>query len=298
MTNTRKHSSNSNNKTHRNRYHRRNTLMKGGNEANVVTPDTNVVTPKTKDENSETKDENSDTNVVTPDETKDENSGILSTISGALSEARDSIQRFASGDNTQPPSDVNPNTTDDLEKNVDEIDETHEQLVDALEEAKDKYLELTNALKQKQRAEDTISKLLEENPSFLTTIDSDAKSETINSQDTTLTEERDQDDASQDEENTNLSQDTTLTEEGDQEDASQDDMDEENTNLSQDTTLTEEGDQEDASQGQENTNLSQDTTLTEERSQEAMSEESQGDTTNSFDKSAPEEFDQSPRQDN
>ena len=59
-------------------------------------------------------------------------------------------------------------------------------------------MELTNALKQKQRAEDTISKILEENPSFLTAIDSDAKSETINSQDTTLTEGRDQDDASQD----------------------------------------------------------------------------------------------------
>ena len=191
MANTRKHSSNSNNETRRNRYR----LMKGGNETNVVTPtEANVVTPET---NIVTPDE---ANVVTPTEAKDETSGVLSTLSGALSNARDSLQQFASRDNTQSSSDVDPKTTDDddLEKNVDEIDETHEQLVDALEEAKDKYLELTNALKQKQRAEDTISKILEENPSFLTAIDSDAKSETINSQDTTLTEGRDQDDASQD----------------------------------------------------------------------------------------------------
>ena len=232
MTNTRKHSSNSNNKTHRNRYR----LMKGGNETNVVTPDTNdensaeanVVTPDTKDENSA--------------EAKDETSGVLSTLSGVFSNARDSLQQFASRDNTQSSSNVDPKTTDDddLEKNVDEIDETHEQLVEALEEAKDKYLELTNALKQKQRAEDTISKLLEENPSFVTAIDSDAKSETINSQDT-LTEERDQDD---------MTEDTTLTEERDKEDASQG---EENTNLSKDTTLTEERDQDDPTNTEFNT---------------------------------------------
>lgn len=259
MANTRKHSSNSNNETRRNRYR----LMKGGNETNVVTPtEANVVTPE---KNVVTP---TQANVVPPEkndensaETKDKNSGMLSTLSGVLSEATDSLQRFASGDNTQSPSNVDPKTTDDddLKKNVDEIDETHEQLVDALKEAKDKYLELTNALKQKQRAEDTISKLLEENPSFLTAIDSDAKSETIDSQDT-LTEGRDQDDASQG------------------------DIDEENTNLSQDTTPTEEDDQDDASQG--------------DIDQEAMSEESKGDTTNSFDKGAPEEFDQSPREDN
>ena len=268
MTNTRKHSSNSSNKTHRNRYR----LMKGGNETNVVTPDTNVVTPETNVVTPEA-------NVVTPVEAKDENSGILSTISGTLATAADSLQQqFTYGDNTQPPSDVDTNTTDDLEKNVDEIDETHEQLVDALEEAKDKYLELTNALKQKQRAEDTISKLLEENPSFLTEIDSDAKSETINSQDTTLTEEGGQDDMTKDT--------TPLTEEDDKDDASQD---EENTNESEDTTLTEEDDQDDASQGEENTNLSQGT----------MSKESQDDTANTkFNTDDQEEFDQSPRQDN
>ena len=185
----------------------------------------------------------------------------------------DSLQRFASGDNTQSSSNVDPKTTDDddLKKNVDEIDETHEQLVDALKEAKDKYLELTNALKQKQRAEDTISKLLEENPSFLTAIDSDAKSETINSQD-------------------------TLTDEGGPDDASQDDMDEEN------TTLTEEGDEEYASPGDIDEEDDKDDAspgdIDEERDQGTMSKESQGNTTNSFDKGAPEEFDQSPREDN
>ena len=248
MTNTRKHSSNSNNKTHRNRYHRRNTL-KGGNETNVVTP-----------------------------ETKDDTPGILSTISGTFATAADSLQQqFTPSNNTQSPSNVNPNTTDDLKKNVDEIDETHEQLVDALEEAKDKYLELTNALKQKQRAEDTISKILEENPSFLTAIDSDAKSETINSQDTTLTEEGDQEAMTED---TNESQ-GDMDEEDTNE--SQDDMDEENTNVSK-------GDMD-----EENTNASQ----------EDMTEESQDDTTtNSFDKGAPEDFDEtqspplSPRKDN
>ena len=221
MTNTRKHSSNSNNKTHRNRY-RRNRLMKGGNDTNVETPDTNVVTPtETKDENSEANVENSEANVENS-EANVETPSILSTISGTLATAADSLQQqFTPSNDTQPPSDVNLNTTTDLEKNVDEIDETHEQLVDALEEAKNKYLELTNALKQKQRAEDTISKILEENPSFLTAIDSDAKSETINSQDTTLTEERDQDDMAED---TN---------------ESQGDMDEENTNASQED-MTEE----------------------------------------------------------
>ena len=233
MTNTRKHSSNSSNKTHRNRYR----LMKGGNETNVVTPDTNVVTPETNVVTPEA-------NVVTPVEAKDENSGILSTISGTLATAADSLQQqFTSGDNTQPPSDVNPNTMDDLEKNVDEIDETHEQLVDALEEAKDKYLELTNALKQKQRAEDTINKILEENPSFLTEIDSDAKSETINSQDTTLTEEGGQDDASQDDMTKEDAEDGNVFSGNMTENtsASQDDMTEE----SQDDTTTNSFDKDD-----------------------------------------------------
>ena len=54
--------------------------MKGGNETNVVTPtEANVVTPET---NIVTPDE---ANVVTPTEAKDETSGVLSTLSGALS---------------------------------------------------------------------------------------------------------------------------------------------------------------------------------------------------------------------